>query len=125
MRLWVALVLFSQTTWAGGIATVISTWLFGPGPAPVGSPPFLLQKAYHVFLFGTYGWLLARSGPPRSTPWALTLAVGLSVFAESLQLLAPNRHPQVADAILNIAAATLFWAAAAGVFSSRTASTAR
>jgi VanZ family protein len=110
LRFWAALILFSQTTWAGRIASVISAWLFGPGPADVGSPPFLLQKAYHCFLFGVFGWMLARTGKPRSARSSLALAIGFGVIAECLQLMAPGRHPQLSDAAINVVSATAAWA---------------
>lgn len=110
MRIWTALILFSQTTWAGHIASAISTWLFGPGPAEIGSPPFLLQKSYHCVLFAVLGWMLARTGKPRSSASALAMAIGFGVFAESLQWLAPGRHPQISDAVINVVSATAVWA---------------
>ena len=121
MRAWIALILFSQTTWAGQIANRISVWLFGGGPVSVGSPPFLMQKGYHVLLFGGLGWLLARSAAPRPAGRSLALAVGISVVAEALQMLAPGRSPQVSDALLNVAAATLAWAVAKRMPRSRSA----
>ena len=92
------------------MANSISDWLFGPGPAEIGSPPFLLQKGYHVFLFGVFGWLIARSGAQWSAAAALGLAAGFGVFAECLQWLAPGRHPQVSDALINIVSAGTGWA---------------
>lgn len=110
LRIWTALILFSQTTWAGEIAGVIATALFGPGPADIGSPPYLLQKGYHCFLFGVFGWLLARTGKQYPPPAALTIAVSVSILAESLQMLAPGRHPQWTDAAINVVSSTAAWA---------------
>ncbi len=112
LRIWTALILFSQTTWAGQIAGMVATALFGPGPADIGSPPYLLQKGYHCLLFGVFGWLLAQTGKPRGPAIALAIAVGFSIFAEMLQLWAPGRHPQWSDAVINIVSSTAVWALA-------------
>lgn len=89
---------------------MISTWIFGPGPAEIGSPPFLLQKGYHCFMFAVFGWLLARSGKPRDAWAALWVAIGFGILAEALQWLAPGRHPQVSDAMINVVSAGAAWA---------------
>jgi len=112
LRIWTALILFSQTTWAGEIAGIIATTVFGPGPADVGSPPYLLQKGYHCFLFGVFGWLLARTGKRRPPAQALAIAISVSIFAEMLQLLAPGRHAQWSDAAINIVSSSAVWALA-------------
>ncbi len=113
LGLWTAVILFSQTTWAGDLAGQFSAWLFGPGPAEIGSPPFLLQKGFHCFLFAVLGWLLARSGKPLPARQALAVAIGFGGFAELLQWLAPGRHPQWSDAFINVVSATAAWTLAA------------
>lgn len=112
LRIWAALALFSQTTWAGRIANAISIWIFGPGPSAIGSPPFLLQKGYHCFLFGVLGWLAANAGKSGHRWRTLAWVVGFSALAEMLQLLAPGRHPQISDALINVVSASLAWTVA-------------
>jgi hypothetical protein len=106
---WTALILLSQTTWAGELAGWIVAFFFGPGPKEIGSPPYLLQKGYHCLLFGVFGWLLARARQPLPPVPALALAILFGGFAELLQTLAPGRNAQFSDAVINSVSATLAW----------------
>lgn len=119
--MWVGWIVFSQTGLAGGLADWVFALFFEPKPGPVDWTHFVAQKGYHVLLFGVFGLLagLRYLGgvPPVCTggsvaPGAKTVlwravawCVGLSVFAESLQLLSANRSPLPWDALLNIVSA--------------------
>ena len=105
-RLWVALIVFSQTGLAGRFADALIGLILEPGPDGGGWPRFLAQKGYHVALFGGLGALLALRG--RKLSWTETACwlVGFSVFAEFLQIFSPNRSPSPWDALLNVVAAT-------------------
>ena len=106
-RLWAALILFSQTGLAGQIADALVRLILEPGRDGGVWPHFLAQKAYHVVLFGGLGALLALRARKASRVEAASWLIGFSVFAESLQVLSPNRGPSPWDALLNIAAAAV------------------
>jgi VanZ family protein len=104
---WLALVIASQTSQAGQLADSFFTWIFGPGGddgIDRGSLHFLLQKGYHVGLFTVFGGLLSLRQACRSYAACLLAAICAGAVAESLQLLAAGRSPEVADALLNIVA---------------------
>ena len=105
LRLWVGLILFSQTGLAGRLADAFIGLFLEPGPEASGWIHFLAQKGYHVLLFGGMGALLALRTKPASRVEMLAWCVGFSCFAESLQVFAPNRHPSPWDALLNVTAA--------------------
>ena len=108
LRLWIVVIVFSQTGLAGALADALVLWLFGGRPE--GGEEWLrllMQKGYHVGLFGVAGLLIGLGEPARRGPaWhGLLWCVGLSVFGETLQLLAPARSPQFSDAALNVISA--------------------
>jgi hypothetical protein len=103
--LWVGLILFSQTALAGRLADALVALFTPSGPAAGGWPRVLAQKAYHVVLFGGMGALLALRTKRASQAERIGWCAGFSAFAESLQILAANRHASPWDALLNIAAA--------------------
>ena len=78
--------------------------LFGTG-GPAGSHlHFMLQKGYHVFLFFLFGWLISLPAAGRRQASCMAWALAAGAGAEALQLWAPGRHPQLSDALLNMAA---------------------
>ena len=104
---WLAFVVASQTAEAGQLADSVFTWIFGAGgddSIAHGRLHFILQKTYHVGLFAVFGYLLSLAGARRSRAACLWFAVTAGVAAESLQLLAAGRSPQVSDAVLNLVA---------------------
>ena len=107
--IWLAFVVFSQTGLAGRMADAVALWLFGPRPeGPEELLRYLLQKGYHVGLFGVLGYLAAATGK-RGVKQMLFWTVVFSAASEALQFLAPARSPQISDAILNVAAALAGW----------------
>lgn len=108
-RLWVVLILFSQTALAGRLADAFMRLFLEPGPAVESWMRFVTQKAYHVLLFGGMGALLALRSKPAGRWEIFAWCVGFSAFAESLQAFSPNRHPSPWDALLNITAALAFY----------------
>ncbi|MEZ5360762.1 MAG: hypothetical protein R2748_00065 [Bryobacterales bacterium] len=54
-RLWVALVLFSQTALASRLADAFMGLFLAPGPAVDSWMRFVTQKTYHVLLFSSMG----------------------------------------------------------------------
>lgn len=105
--IWLAFVIASQTAEAGQLADRVFTWIFGANGGDSidhGLLHFILQKAYHVGLFAVFGCLLSLVQSGRSRIACLWLAAIAGVVAESLQLLADGRSPQVSDAILNVVA---------------------
>jgi hypothetical protein len=102
--IWLALIVASQTAAAGQLADSLFALLFGTGDSDGGELHFTLQKGYHVGLFAVFGYLLALPHARRSRPACLWLAATAGVAAESLQLLASGRSPQIGDAVLNVCA---------------------
>lgn len=78
--------------------------LFEAGEPTGGDLHFALQKTYHVFLFFPLGWLLSLPAAGRSQVRCALLVLTVGAGAESLQLWAPGRSPQLSDALLNVAA---------------------
>jgi hypothetical protein len=111
--LWLALVVASQTSAAGHLADALFATLFGIGGPGGGFMPLVLQKGYHVFLFFTFGWLLSLPAAGRRQLRCLLWVLVVGAGAEALQLWAPGRHPQLSDALLNLAAGTAAVAAQA------------
>jgi hypothetical protein len=111
-RLWIGLILFSQTALAGRLADSFFSLFVEPGPPSAEWLHFLAQKSYHVLLFGGMGALLALRTKLASKAEVVAWCVGFGCFAESLQLLAPNRSPSPWDAMLNITASLGFYALA-------------
>ncbi|MDA0205396.1 MAG: VanZ family protein [Acidobacteria bacterium] len=102
--LWLALVVASQSSTAGHLADALFAMLFGVGGPGGGFTHLVLQKGYHVFLFFTFGWLLSLPAAGRSQLSCLLWVFVVGAGAEALQLGAPGRHPQLSDALLNLAA---------------------
>ena len=109
-RLWIGLVLFSQTDLAGRLADAFAGLFLEPGPARDSWMRFVAQKGYHVVLFGGLGALLALRSKRPSKAEVVGWCVGFGALAESLQMLASNRHSSPWDALLNAAAALAAYA---------------
>ena len=105
--IWCIYIVISQTGAAGQLANELFDWLFGGERGGANVLHFLLQKGYHVFLFGVFGWLLTSPLGRRSWRTCLLWCVGLGAASEALQLLAEGRSPTVSDAVLNVVAASL------------------
>ncbi len=104
---WCVYIVLSQTGTAGRLADELFNSLFGAGNGGDETLHFVLQKGYHVFLFGVFGWLLTLPRGWRSRRECVLWCLGVGAAGESLQLLALGRSPKVSDAILNVAAGFL------------------
>lgn len=102
--IWCALIVLSQTNFAGHRADELFTWLFGGGDGGSGLLHLSLQKGYHVFLFAVFGLLLASPAARRSLRICLLWCLGIGIVGESLQLLSSSRSPQLSDALINVIA---------------------
>lgn len=108
--LWCCFILLSQTMQASAFLHGLLHRLTGMRESDARLFYEGSRNAYHVFLFGVFGWLLP---PPRSkTGWtvAVALCVFVGVATEVLQFWVVNRSPEISDALLNVAASTAaFW----------------
>lgn len=100
---WIALIFFSSTdiaaSWANALYAVLST---GSG-LDKGVSMFVFQKAYHVFLFGVLGCLIASANGSRRNPLPRVMLWSflIGALSEALQFAFEGRGPSVADALLN------------------------
>lgn len=83
--------------------------------SPLRDRPTLLTSSSveHLAAFAVFGALLCLAYPQRRIPTLLVVVIGSAVLLELLQLLAPDRHGRILDAIQKIAGGML------GVFAGR------
>ena len=104
---WCVVIVLSQTKMAADAANALFGWFFGGGGGGDGVLRLVLQKGYHVLLYGTFGCLLTLPPDWRSVRTCLAWSAAVGVAGESLQLLVDGRSPRVSDAVLNVSAAIL------------------
>jgi len=97
---WIALIFFSSTdiaaSWANALYAVLST---GSG-LDKGVSMFVFQKAYHVFLFGVLGCLIASANGSRRNPlprvmlWSFLIGALSEALQFAFESFCGGRPPQ-------------------------------
>jgi VanZ family protein len=87
--------------------------------SPLRDRPTLLTSSSleHLAAFLVLGALFCLAYPQRRVPILLVVVIGSAVLLELLQLLAPDRHGRILDAIQKIAGGTLSALLAPGIIS--------
>lgn len=110
VAIWCSGILLSQTDTASTFAHRLLSWTSGISSTEGPTLHSLLQKGFHVLVFGVFGWLLPRPGNRRAWRRTLLLCLVVGVGSELLQLVATNRTPRLFDAALNLTASiTALW----------------
>ena len=100
--LWVLLILFCSTDVASSWADAVFAFLLSHGGPPGGLLRLLVQKCFHVFLFGVLGLLAALPHRLRTPAFAVGICVVIGIVSEVFQAFWPSRSPSALDAALNL-----------------------
>jgi VanZ family protein len=97
-------ILASSTGIAGRLANALYSELFSGPELEATVSAHLLQKAYHVLLFGVLGWLVVSGAAVRSRRLLVQVAAWsfvVGAVSEALQLAFADRGPSLWDVLLN------------------------
>jgi VanZ family protein len=114
IALWLGIVLFSSTNWAGHAAGAVFQYLLSllpdPGLYSSGLARFLAQKGFHVLLFSVLGILVGvipRGSRLRRVAVCCFFCFMVGGISEGLQYFFPGRQPALTDIVLNGASGTV------------------